>query len=125
MPCTPSDEVTRDALEAISKFPDKRVIVHYMQPHFPFVRDEHLQFAQWHTFSEAFEEFESVTGGQDANVSDVWGALAQGLVDYADVWAGYRRNLECALNAIEDLLSELNTRVIITSDHGNLAGERM
>ncbi|MFC7156187.1 hypothetical protein ACFQPA_12110 [Halomarina halobia] len=114
----PADAVTEAAIEAHEAYPDKRIVVHYMQPHYPFVRDPDLQFTNWGGTDLIQNE------NADDRARDVWQALRYGYVSYDEVWAGYRRNLEYALEHVEPLLDAIEGRVAITSDHGNLLGER-
>lgn len=115
----PAEPITEAAIEAHKAHPDKRLVVHYLQPHYPFVQDPELQFTSFQGTNE-FDVEDTRTGA-----SDVWEALGLGLVDHEEVWAAYRRNLEYVLDAIEPLLETVSGRVIITSDHGNLVGERI
>lgn len=108
--------VTEAAVNAHERFPNKRVVVHYMQPHYPFVTDPELQFTTFRNTDEW-----NVEGNSRA--ADVWEALRAGIVDKDDVWAGYRRNLEYVLGEVDSLLDAINGRVAVTADHGNLLGE--
>lgn len=115
----PAEAVTEKALEVHQAHPDKRLVLHYLQPHYPFVEDPDLQFA---TFGGTDElDVDHVRSGAD----DVWEAVGLGLVDFEEAWDAYRRNLEYVLDAIEPVLESVDGRVIITSDHGNLVGERV
>lgn len=60
----------------------------------------------------------------DSRAKDIWQSLRYGLVEYDDVWQGYRRNFKYALEAAQPLLETLEGRTVLTSDHGNLLGER-
>jgi hypothetical protein len=113
----PAEAVTEAAIEAREAHPNKRLVVHYVQPHYPFVRDPELQFTDWGGTAAIENE------NADVRARDVWQALRMGLVDREAVWAGYRRNLEYVLDRIEPLLSEAAGRTVVTSDHGNLLGE--
>ena len=114
----PAPAVTEAALEAHERHPDKRVVVHYMQPHYPFVHDPDLQFSDWGGTDEIHNR------NADDRATDVWQALRRGLVTREEVWAGYRRNLEYVVEHVEPLLETVSGRTVITSDHGNLLGER-
>jgi hypothetical protein len=115
----PAEVVTEAAIAAYENDPDKRLIVHYLQPHYPFVEDPELRF----TGFEGSDEVDVPDGKGGA--SDVWEAVGLGLVDPGVAWDAYRRNLEYVLEAIEPLLNAVSGRVVITSDHGNLVGERI
>jgi hypothetical protein len=55
---------------------------------------------------------------------DIWQKLQAGKVSREEVWAGYRENLELALDDIDLLLENVDAeKVVITSDHGNALGE--
>ena len=94
----------------------KRAIVHYMQPHWPFVRDPHL------TEGKGIE----LEGFGTHDEHDIWERLRRGEVSRESVWDGYRRNLEFVLNDIETLVRNVERdKIVITSDHGNALGEWM
>ena len=115
----PAEPITEAAIEANKANPNKRLIVHYLQPHYPFVKDPDLRFTRFGGTDEF--EVENVRSG----ASDVWEAVGLGLVEPEEAWAGYRRNLEYVLEAIEPLLEAVSGRVVITSDHGNMIGEQV
>ncbi|RXK46940.1 LTA synthase family protein [Halorientalis pallida] len=91
-----------------------RLLVHYMQPHWPFVPAMNL------TNQGGMELDEFGTYNKD----EVWERLRRGEVSAEDVWEGYRDNLTYALDSVEVLLENIDAeKVIITSDHGNAFGE--
>lgn len=108
--------VTSEALETESQYPDKRLIVHYLQPHFPFIGETGRQIEQ-----------RSVTGGgvitEDPGLKSVWERLEDGEIDASVVWDAYRENLELALPHVEDLVRNLTGKTVVTSDHGNAFGD--
>lgn len=114
----PARPVTEAAIEIYESNPDKRLIVHYLQPHYPFVKNPDLRFTRF----EGTDELEVSEGRSGA--SDVWEAVALGIVDTEEAWDAYGRNLEYVLEEIEPLLEAVSGRVVITSDHGNAIGER-
>jgi len=114
----PAQPVTEAAIEAYGSNPEKRLIVHYLQPHYPFVKDPDLRFTRFEGTDE-LEVSEARTGA-----SDVWEAVALDLVGSKEAWNAYGRNLEYVLEEIKPLLEAVSGRVVITSDHGNAIGER-
>jgi len=96
-------KVTTVALDAAERFPDKRLLVHYMQPHAPFIGPE----------GEKFEDVKGFTATVQINdVTD------------EEIRAAYRENLDIALEEVERLLSSLGGLSVVTADHGELLGER-
>lgn len=98
------EDISEAARAASRDYPNKRIIAHYLQPHRPFIVSEDR-------FSEGFTD-------------NPWQALAIGDVDRETVWDLYRKNLEAVITDAFDLAATLPGRVVITSDHGNLLGER-
>lgn len=115
----PPDRVTDAALKAAEGNPDKRLVVHYLQPHYPFIGYPDLRYA---TFGQTDEVNVSDT---KEGASDVWEALELGLVDHDTVCNAYADNLRHVMDSVEDLLAEVDGTTVITSDHGNLLGERV
>lgn len=107
-PETMADHVRRAAEE----YPNKRIIGHFLQPHYPFI--------------EAAGRLNARTFGNDEEATDVWGELMRGRLDATEeeVWRAYVGNLQLALEEVEDLLADLRGRIVVTSDHGNMVGER-
>lgn len=98
------EKVTEAARAAHEDYPDKRLIIHYLQPHRPFI--------------------ESDIGFDDSFSDNPWKALGNGEIDRQTVWELYRRNLDTVFEEAYELAEELPGRAIMTSDHGNLLGER-
>lgn len=109
------ETVTEYAQRAAREYPNKRLVVHYIQPHYPFI-DSETEFDKRHLAP-------SDTGGRAENV---WGQLMTGALDVssADIWRPYVANLKRALPHVEKLLDELDGRTVVTADHGNMVGER-
>lgn len=107
-------EATRDALK---EFPSKRVIAHFMQPHYPFIGD----------LGRAMEtgRIEPNRGGTDFGHT-IWQRLQYGLTDLTEeeVWEVYAENLELVLGSVGKLLEDIEGKTVITADHGNLVGDR-
>jgi hypothetical protein len=100
------------ARRASEQYPDKRIIVHFMQPHYPFIGSPELNARS------PFEPSEEKL--------DIWGELMlrERSVDPAVIWEAYRDNLLLVLPVVKDLMNTLSGRTVVTSDHGNMVGER-
>lgn len=98
--------VSRYGLATREQYPDAKIILHYMQPHHPFTPAGYQLFGTW------------------ADSIDVWNHLEEGNIAFEEVWNAYRENLEFVMDEVDLLIKALdNERVLITSDHGNAAGE--
>jgi hypothetical protein len=108
----PARTVTDRAIATAREHDAERLIVHYMQPHFPSVP-------------------EPLTGGMNAETlgdgegwDSPWHRLRRGELDRYTVWASYRENLRYVLGDVALLLENVDAdRVVISADHANAAGE--
>jgi hypothetical protein len=108
-------DVVKEAIRVYEEFPDKRLIIHFMQPHYPFLG----------------ETGDKITSGiPKGNVSGdsyhhPWfDQMWRGTYDREVLLTAYRENHEIALEHAAKLVNELTGRTVITSDHANLIGER-
>lgn len=96
-----------DRARAVSEeYPDKRLIVHFMQPHQPFIG--------WDLPGSFWNASESP-----------WDALKEETVDSGDILKGYADNLRTVYPIARDLGLDLPGKSVITADHGNMLGERV
>lgn len=114
----PPEAVVEAALDARNRFPDKRLIVHFLQPHYPFLDAPELRYAEFNQTEEVSVE------KANSGATDVWEAVGLGYESADDVWDAYADNLKCVMDAAEPLLDRPE-QTVITSDHGNMLGERM
>lgn len=105
------ETVTEYALRAAEEYPNKRLVIHYMQPHYPFIESE-TDFDKDH-----------LAGSRRENV---WNQLFLGTLDIKrqDIWDIYEANLERALPHVKTLLGKIDGKTVVTADHGNMVGER-
>ena len=102
----PPEDLADAARKAHDNYPNKRIIVHFMQPHEPFL-SEH---GQW--------------------VSDrlKWKGNQYHLpaaVSLDDLQRAYQENLNVVLTHVNALIEEINGKIVVSSDHGELLGERL
>lgn len=104
------------AVAAHEKYPDKRIVVHFMQPHFPFIGPT----------GQSIEH--RAYGGQiDSDKTEgnsVWTRLSNGELSETEVRTAYRENLELTLPHVSELIESVSGRVAVTSDHGNAFGQK-
>lgn len=109
------EKVTERAIAAHEEYPNKRMIVHYMQPHAPFI-GEYGQYLQ----SEYLDGEEvSEARWMDDVLWDPECSVTVGQIKKA-----YRENLELGLEKAEELAENVDGKTVITADHGELFGER-
>lgn len=91
-----------------------RLIVHYMQPHHPFVSIPDVDRG---TYIEAGDE-------RVQRSKTIWEQLQSGELDRDFVWHHYAENLRYVLDDVSLLLNNIDVdSAVVTSDHGNAMGE--
>ncbi|WP_327050912.1 hypothetical protein [Halomicrococcus gelatinilyticus] len=112
------ETMVEQTLAAHEQYPDKRIVTHFMQPHFPFVGETGREMG--HAGIEM--QLDADERGDDPHP---WNALFHGEVtDAGTILAAYRENLDVVLPHVEELVEKLSGKSVITADHGNLIGER-
>lgn len=113
------ETVAEAARTTHDEFPGKRLIVHFMQPHQPFIgkKGGTIEGRGWLMGQE-----QSAAGEKT-----IWQLLRDGEFDHRkidQVWEAYDENLDIVVKYVNDLLEEFSGRTVITADHGNMVGER-
>jgi hypothetical protein len=107
----PASAVTDRAIAMARERDPERLVVHYMQPHHPFVPQP-----------LAGDEGMARTGSH-SSPSNPWVLLRRGEVTREEVWKAYEANLRHVLPEVATLVENVEGVVAITADHGNLFGE--
>lgn len=98
--------VLQQSRDLHNKFPNKRHIVHLLPPHVP------------HRFKHGRElPHESPYRNYDA--------AREGLITASDMKSVYSENLGMIINEISSLLNQIDGKIVVTADHGELLGEGM
>jgi len=108
----PPEPLTDRAIDIGRNESPERLLVHYMQPHFPSIpvdlgsRIDIDQFGQ---------------GGG----TDIFHRLRRGKLTYDEVWHAYRENCRHVLDSVAVLLENYDAETaVITADHANAFGEK-
>jgi len=108
---------------AYERFPNKRIISHFMQPHYPFIGDLADELGEHSGYEFAYREVMEEEPSRDNPT--VWERLEAGDVSRELVWNAYGENLSVALPHVQTLLELFDEKTVVTSDHGNLLGEKL
>lgn len=119
------EDVVETAVKAHEKHPNKRLIVHFMQPHHPFIGETGQEIEQSVLESDKTDKYinegrwvkniQSYDTVYDSDIS----------VSSSDIVSAYQENLEIVLKYAKGLLTKLDGSSVITADHGELLGERV
>ncbi|WP_248516898.1 hypothetical protein [Salinarchaeum laminariae] len=117
------EQMASRTLEAYREYPEKRIISHFMQPHYPFIGDAADELGAHSGFELTYRKAQGKAAKRDDPT--VWELLENGKVDEELVWDAYNETLEIALGHVEPLVDEFPEKTVVTSDHGNFVGERV
>lgn len=102
--------ITDSAIEIQRSEKPEKMVIHYMQPHFPFIGTNLSEGFSKNDFGEEMRK-------------DVWDELMLDNVDRDQVWEGYKKNLRKVLEEVEILKDNINAeKLVVTADHGNGLG---
>jgi hypothetical protein len=107
------ETMTERTRQVLNQFPNKRLFVHFIQPHYPFITTDE-------------QPFDSKMAFQDPKKSDCWDQMMKCELETTpeEIWDAYKSNLKRVLSSIRDLPEALGGKTVVTSDHGNMIGER-
>jgi len=119
--------VREAALEAAEAYPDKRLLVHFFQPHAPFLGPTAAEIRRrtGKTIGglnpgREYTEVES----KDIEPASYEDILKEGVTP-EEIRTAYRETLELVVEECQQLVDDLPGKTAITSDHGELLGERL
>jgi hypothetical protein len=93
---------TETALDAAERYPKKRLIIHYMQPHHPYLGE---------------------VGQRINHEGGLMETVRKNGLSRRTVVQAYCENLDLVLENVEPLLEELSGKTVVTADHGELLGD--
>ncbi|WP_435358644.1 hypothetical protein [Haloarchaeobius sp. DFWS5] len=98
--------VTEKAKEFSERYPNKRLVIHYHQPHSPYIGETGVEFFDDIPHKLAYKQ------RREINVSEE-------ILERA-----YRENLEIAIKSAGELVDSLTGKTVVSADHGEMLGER-
>lgn len=110
------EDVAAAAMEAHRDYPKKRLIIHFMQPHRPYLGP----------IAEELRERVDLKGYRNQGEGlQIWGAVKEGEVAIQEVRGAYSESLDIVLDVVKGLLKQIDGKSVITADHGEMLGERV
>lgn len=123
---TAPEIVTEKAINALNEYKNKRLIIHYMQPHSPFLGEyaSRLREKLKNNHGLSFERTDNINSdwSDSESLADLRMAEKQDYISIYQLMAVYKGNLRLVLDYVQDLLSQVQGKSVITSDHGELLG---
>ena len=115
---TPPEEMAKAILKIIKKYPHKRIIAHFLQPHTPYIGKTKIPQEFYKSVQSKLKtkKFRPVHALEDG--------IKYGHLDLDLVKMAYEDNLRIALEEIKKIIDKLDGKIVITADHGECFGEK-
>jgi hypothetical protein len=141
----PPENVTKTFLKIMKKYKEKRFILHYKQPHAPYIGKKYRKYISKKHMERVdkiledignFKKFAEKIILKIFGISIGWrilnflykGPTSQTCAIYLkEGWKGvreaYKENLEFVLKNLKEIIDNFKGNILITSDHGEFLGE--
>lgn len=117
--------VSEAARKARAEYPEKRLIIHYMQPHAPHTGSTARELRET-TPLQGWDRYHVVDGQSEINDGvSIWTLAKRGDITLETLRQSYRETLDIVLEDVADLVTGLDGRTVVTADHGEMLGERL
>jgi len=124
--CVRPEPVTERAVETINEVTrDYRFIVHYLQPHSPYLKEDRTHIGRglvW-SYLESLQEEKIPAEEVKALGGTVFNYVGKAF-PREKIVSGYLSNLNLVLNEVENLLEETEIEnIVLTADHSEMLGK--
>lgn len=114
----PPEKVTEAAFKLKNAYPDKKIIIHYIQPHGPWIGKTRV------SLDKIGDPTLAVDDGRWKVDIKAWRLAQEGRLDVKLLRQATLDNLELVLGEVQKLIDKLDGRIIVTADHGEAFGEK-
>jgi hypothetical protein len=117
------EDVVEATLRAHDSYPNKRLVVHFMQPHRPYLGETEKELQRQHNIG-GFNRYLAYTDEAPTTVS-FSKLIENGEVPVEKAQSAYRETLDIVLDQVERLIGRLPGKSVVSADHGEMLGERI
>lgn len=116
--------VAKHTINNHEQHPNKRVISHFMQPHAPYIGQKGRRLSEEGDFGK-FEGELIRNRGLDIASYNIPDSINKGIITEEQLEEIYIENLNVVLDEVENMIGRISGKTVITSDHGELLGDRL
>lgn len=109
--------VNKIVIKRKDEYPNQRKIIHYMQPHAPFITRPNLIKDGWKMWRDVSKR---KSKGKEYTI---WESVRRGEIDISIIKEAYIDNLRFVLKSVKSLIKKLKGKIVITADHGESFGK--
>lgn len=117
------EDVSQAALNAHEQYPNKRILIHFMQPHRPYLGD---------TAEELQNEYEIrgfnrhiAHSSETPDTTSFSMLIENGEIPIDKARTAYSETLDIVLDQVKMLVKQLSGKTVVSADHGEMLGERI
>jgi hypothetical protein len=105
------------AIKAHDRHPEKRILIHFIQPHIPFIGETAAEMPNG-------AKIQTKVDGIKKREKKPYDAVADGTISPDMPRKAYHESLELALEEVYKIIDAVDGKTVVTADHGELLGER-
>ena len=107
-------KVVEAALKVRKLYPNKRMIIHFLQPHAPYIGKTKISRREVNINNNT---------PKDEAIQEIWRLVINGKIPINELKKAYEDNLKLVLKEVQRLIEKLEGKIVVTSDHGECFGE--
>lgn len=115
--------VVEAATRIYQQYPDKRLIVHFMQPHRPYLGDTAKRLQRKHDVTGFNRHL--AYGDEGPDTASFATLIERGEISIQKAKKAYSETLDIVLESVNELLKLLSGKSVVSADHGELLGEKI
>jgi hypothetical protein len=122
------EETFNAAIDACKNYPNKRIVIHFMQPHTPYLGD-YAQDLKQKVSREQNVNFPKIKKETEWNsdekprINNLINAFGKDYISREELNTAYAENLELVLDYAEELLEFIDGKTVVTADHSESLGD--
>lgn len=123
------EKLVEKTIEMNKKYPDKRLITHFIVPHTPYLNKKAKKLRGEITdkygvrFRPDISEYDP--DPEDWELYNLKNAREEGYISDTELREVYYADVKIGLQHAADLVESINGKSVITSDHGEMLGDRL
>lgn len=119
----PPDIITDKSISYYRNENPDRMIIHYMQPHIPFITESKSGYTVNTDIGYRIDK-NKFASPRKLNEKSPWKLYADSEIQHDEIWGAYKSTLHFVLQSVEKLLKNIDAeKVIISADHGESLGK--
>lgn len=114
------EDMVEPSKVAYDEHPNKRLIIHFLQPHAPFIGPTGRAITDQVGSAMIADLVDEADRGEGR---PIWNLVREGTIDLETARKAYRENVEIAMPHVRELVDYFEGKTVVTSDHGEMLGE--